>query len=649
MQVTRQSRFSLLSALTVATLFAMVLVGCSDEPTPTPVSTQTDTPAPASTATLIPTATPTPEPTPAPTAAPTAAPTPAPTPTPAPPLNVYESGQTIPDFPMGIPNVVGRGASFQISGGGNVVITMGNGGTVEYSHATYTCVSGEGCGIENGRVTTGAIRVEGPSAAEKPTPTSTSAPVVTMATDYDSDGDDLIEISNLNQLNAIRWDLDGNGVVDHTTNLSDYTSAFPGAILNMGCSASCMGYEVVRSLDFARDDSYASGTIHQDWRTGALWQPIDHRSSKFNAIFDGNGHTIANLKGSGLFARTGSSSLIRNVGMVSADVKLMGGGASTGGLVGSNAGIIVRSYVIGEVAVQGGGSAAGGLVGTNSGAIIASYAEVSVAAQGGSATAGGLVGINSGAIIASHAVGSVAAQGGSATAGGLMGGNSGTINASYAAGSVVALGGSATAGGLIGSNSGAITATYWDTDASGRARGIGRGSASGEEGMTTSELQVPDGYVGIYDSWNVDLSGDGEADNVWVFGTSTEYPKLRFTPLADETWIIKLPTVSPGVDTPTPPHTPRPTPVPASTPTQSRVDGECYRGLVVRPGESCTYPGSSQVLSVDTEGKGRWSAIPFLTFSGEVNFSVTVNGRKERFVARPQGDGSWIVEEVGGS
>ena len=96
--------------------------------------------------------------------------------TPAPPLNVYESGQTIPDFPSGIPNVVRGGASFQISGGGNVVITMANGGTVEYSHATYTCVSGEGCGIENGRVTTGTIRVADSSAAENPTPEPSATP-----------------------------------------------------------------------------------------------------------------------------------------------------------------------------------------------------------------------------------------------------------------------------------------------------------------------------------------------------------------------------------------------------------------------------------------------------------------------------------------
>ena len=149
-----------------AVLLTILLVGCSDETAPTPTSTPT--PEPTSTPTTTPTLTTVPTATPMP---------PAPfTPTPDLPLNVYGSGQAIPDFPSGIPDVVRGGASFQISGGGNVVITMGNGGTVEYSHTTYTCVSGQGCRIENGRVTTGTIQVSEPSAAEDPTPIPTAAP-----------------------------------------------------------------------------------------------------------------------------------------------------------------------------------------------------------------------------------------------------------------------------------------------------------------------------------------------------------------------------------------------------------------------------------------------------------------------------------------
>ena len=52
-----------MSLLVVATaILAILLAGCSDEPTPTPISTPADAPAPTSTAT--PTAEPTPTPTP---------------------------------------------------------------------------------------------------------------------------------------------------------------------------------------------------------------------------------------------------------------------------------------------------------------------------------------------------------------------------------------------------------------------------------------------------------------------------------------------------------------------------------------------------------------------------------------------------------
>ena len=62
----------------VTALLAMLLAGCSNEPTPTPIPTPTDTSAPTPSATPNPAATPTPEPTDALTATliPTATPTP---------------------------------------------------------------------------------------------------------------------------------------------------------------------------------------------------------------------------------------------------------------------------------------------------------------------------------------------------------------------------------------------------------------------------------------------------------------------------------------------------------------------------------------------------------------------------------------------
>ena len=70
----------------VTALLAILLTGCSNEPTPTPIPTPTDASAPTPTATSTATATPTPtpQPTSTPTPTPTATPTPTTTPTPEP-------------------------------------------------------------------------------------------------------------------------------------------------------------------------------------------------------------------------------------------------------------------------------------------------------------------------------------------------------------------------------------------------------------------------------------------------------------------------------------------------------------------------------------------------------------------------------------
>ena len=52
------------------------------------------------------------------------------------------------------------------------------------------------------------------------------------------------------------------------------------------------------------------------------------------------------------------------------------------------------------------------------------------------------------------------------------------------------------------------------------------GHAVGSDGRTTKELQAPTDYSGIYQTWDVDLDEDIEADDPWDFGTSTQYPAL---------------------------------------------------------------------------------------------------------------------------
>ncbi len=331
-------------------------------------------------------------------------------------------------------------------------------------------------------------------------------------TDYDADNDGLIEVSNLVQLNAIRHDVDGDGSASNAA----YADAYPNAAEGMGCpSSGCTGYELTANLDFNDSGDYGN------------WTPIGSAAAPFTGTLEGNGHTIANLSISrsasnrvGFFGQLGAGGLVSGVGLVSADVT---GRNHVGALVGRNdGGRIVGSYTTGSVT---GRDHVGGLAGSQyvGGGIFGSYSTANVDATG--KTLGGLVGRNARAsIVASYATGAVnCVDGCTGARGGLVGNmRSGGITASYATGTVSAGGGKR--GGLVGEKgSGATVAnSYWDTETSGVT------SSGGGEGKTTSELQAPTGYTGIYETWgDHDVDGDGNADAPWDFGSSSDYPTLR--------------------------------------------------------------------------------------------------------------------------
>ena len=90
-----------------------------------------------------------------------------------------------------------------------------------------------------------------------------TAQAQTTTTDYDSNDDGLIEVSNLAQLNAIRWDLDGDGSVA-ATDQANYTAAFPNTAASMGCPDGSHGDGSVTTAD--------SGGFY--WNGGAGWTPI---------------------------------------------------------------------------------------------------------------------------------------------------------------------------------------------------------------------------------------------------------------------------------------------------------------------------------------------------------------------------------------
>ena len=135
-----------------------------------------------------------------------------------------------------------------------------------------------------------------------------------------SDDPTLINITTLEQLNAMRYDLDGNGVASGGKDAA-YAAAF---LVTPSCPDGCMGYELRNDLDFEDATSYA-GSRNEAWvapGSGGIlntlgWQPI---GGTFTAVFEGNGHTISNLyinrttDNVGLFGTLGSGGEVRNLG-----------------------------------------------------------------------------------------------------------------------------------------------------------------------------------------------------------------------------------------------------------------------------------------------------------------------------------------------
>ncbi len=90
-----------------------------------------------------------------------------------------------------------------------------------------------------------------------------------------------------------------------------------------------------------------------------------------------------------------------------------------------------------------------------------------------------------------------------------------------------------------------------------------------------------------------------------------------------------------------------PTPTPTPTPASEGADGVCHVGLIVSPGESCTYPGTSTEFTVDSSGTGRF--LFFTAGTGIDARNTTINGVTYNFKASKQDDGNWIIEAAGDS
>ena len=241
--------------------------------------------------------------------------------------------------------------------------------------------------------------------------------------DIDRDGDGLIEIGTAEELNGVRYALDGSG----------RQLEMGGTLNTSGCASGieCAGYELIADISI---QSYAGGNG---------WPPLgrDTGSSSgcqgdpFNGTFEGNDWTISGLRiiptGQdcvGLFGHIAAGSEIRNlrlsaervggrdhvgalvgwgeaIRIVSSSVVVGGDGVAgrdhVGGLVGSGAlARIVSSSVMGEV--SGRGDRVGGLVGHGEAARIDSSSVMGEVS--GNDNIGGLVGHGEAARIDSSSV-----------------------------------------------------------------------------------------------------------------------------------------------------------------------------------------------------------------------------------------------------
>ena len=378
-------------------------------------------------------------------------------------------------------------------------------------------------------VTLRAIDPDGLSAAD-----SFSVTVTAGSKDYDADNDGLIDVASLAQLDALRYDLNADGLVDGATWMPYYT-AYPMGALRMGCpSDGCTGYELTTNLDFDTDDDGDVDSNDDYWNSGDGWAPIGEADAPFTADFNGNRRTVSNLfidrdteDEVGLFGAI-DRSRISGVSLIGAKVtgrnavgSLLGDGVyptvidnhatgqvsgedEVGGLVGRTWGSVWYSSAAVNVS---GEDAVGGLVGHQTlNNTVASYATGNVA---GMDAVGGLIGAVSDVfqvIEASYATGNVSGSGARLTdsdsgfiicdlggafsltgpvetttstgggVGGLVGSSCGWIQVSYATGAVS---GTAAVGGLVGSGRFAKgQSSYWDVETSGVRVGVGEDDAN---------------------------------------------------------------------------------------------------------------------------------------------------------------------------
>jgi hypothetical protein len=312
--------------------------------------------------------------------------------------------------------------------------------------------------------------------------------------DADADSDGLIDIASLEELNAIRFAMDGSGQAMIEGSLPD-TSGCPIILWQGIAQQRCHGYELVADLDFDTNGDGQMNELDNYWNDGEGWEPIGSSySSAFNANFHGNGHQIRNLyidrsDDAGLFGYIlgvrGDLSTITEVAITGPLTSVTG--SPDAGLLASRVGYaeIDRVFISGGVSAP---SYAGGLAGYISQSTIYNvFSSASIMTRN---IQGGLIGHLSNSTL------------------------SNSLSTGYLEGG----------GGLLGySNKDHTAHLYWATDTSGQATSTG--SNTTYFGALLNELQCPTSSDNntctntgtLYESWS---------SEVWDFGTDQQLPGL---------------------------------------------------------------------------------------------------------------------------
>ncbi len=246
----------------------------------------------------------------------------------------------------------------------------------------------------------------------------------------------------------------------------------------------------------------------------------------FSGVFNGNGHTIANLACNstdqmemevGLFGWVADPNAeIKNLGLIDPHVYAEGLFCA-GSLVGFFCGTLRNCYAEGGT-VTGRDGYVGGLAGDNRGRMVGCYSTGTVA---GDSYVGGLVGGNYGRIVNCYSTSSVT---GRLDVGGLVGYNNHTITNCYSTGAVD---GDENVGGLVGRTMGtgrghgsAEINCFWNVETSGQTQ------SAGGTGLTTTEMQMASTFLDA--GWDfVDETINGPND-IWKMPPYQGYPLLAW-------------------------------------------------------------------------------------------------------------------------